>query len=179
MQPRPHIFPISYVRWCSSKAQELRIMESSAKSELRIPETTSVVPLGNQPKYYSCSLCDKKYTCPRALGGHQTCHRGEHKLMRKDLRLRHGAVSGRPLLRGGEPEEKPIKYYQCSHCEKRFTCSKALGGHQTCHREAKKFKIALDEGHQGQRMEQATAMELGREQREELDQEELDLTLKL
>lgn len=94
-------------------------------------------------KIYQCKFCDKKFSCSRALGGHQTTHRIEREQSMKEK------------LTGNAGNEANAK--QCKFCEKKFACPRALGGHQTLHRDeraqAKKAKLtanAVEEANRGQ-----------------------------
>ncbi|ONK74847.1 uncharacterized protein A4U43_C03F10740 [Asparagus officinalis] len=94
-------------------------------------------------KIYQCKFCDKKFSCPRALGGHQTTHRIEREQGMKEK------------LTGNAGNEANAK--QCKFCDKKFACPRALGGHQTLHRDerahAKKVKLtanAVEEANRGQ-----------------------------
>lgn len=133
----------------------------SAEARAEVSLSLASMPPKKRVKYYSCSLCNKEYACPRALGGHQTLHRNHRKAIR-DLTSQQNAAELGALPAFGQQVEKPVRYYPCKLCSKTFASPTALGGHQTSHREerkqAKQADIAHSAMHEDKR-EQAMSME--------------------
>lgn len=63
---------------------------------------------------YRCPICNKRFSCYQALGGHKASHRRP------------------PSYEGGGDRGRG---HQCTICLKTFATGQALGGHKRCHYE--------------------------------------------